>query len=265
MSDEVPDASSPEVPDAASRLYAQIVDNLRRGQLDEALRDALRLFEIEPSPELSFGMLALVHLQRGDFAKAATLLEESIAKWGEAGSALTNLSKAYHALGKHEEALNLARRGLSLDPNQNAGLIWYASLRVERDGPAILPILFQEIAELPGSWRSLLWQARNELAAGRLAPAVRLYQRALSIGHDSDALLMISGDLGKYGAPDQAIRLVAGRYRPALHDPNVGANLLQAYLSEGRKREGETLLAAMKDMPEISWQGYFQAFAKLAE
>lgn len=250
---------------SSDALYARIVSLLNANRVDEALACSHDLMKVDADRRRASGILALVHLEKGDFQETIRLIEAEISELGESGPALTNLSKAYYSIGDRDRALATSRRALQLDPNQNAGLIWYLSLKREHLGAEGAMAALDEVAQAPGSWRALLWQARDQLDRGALDDAVDGYRRALSLGCDSDALLMISGDLGGRGFPEQAIGLVADRYDPDAHSPHVGLNLLEAYLTAGRREEGERLLHTMHrlGLGQLGTR-YAEAFAKLA-
>ena len=85
--------------------------------------------------------------------------------------------------------------------------------------------------------------ARHRLDQGDLESAMQLYQAVLEHAPDqSDALLMISGDLGNAGHLNEVFDLVLPRYQPDRHALSVGFNLLNACVQAGRRAEGEALL-----------------------
>jgi tetratricopeptide (TPR) repeat protein len=230
-------------------LYSIIVRQLEHGELDGLLSKAKRLQEIDPNSERADITRGIVELYSGLLPQAIGTLAQAIDKHGESGAALTNLAKAHHQAGSSDIAFELLRHSLHVDPNQNAGLMWYAKLCEERGGAEAINIAFEEISREADSWRSLLWMAREQLKLHDVQAALQLYRRAMSMGFDSDALLMISGDLGTFSLPDEAVTLVRPHYEPSLHGAQVGFNLLHAYLELKRPIEGKELLAHMRSVP----------------
>jgi tetratricopeptide (TPR) repeat protein len=200
-------------------------------------------------------------------ALSRDILERCIEKFGESSTALTNLAKAQSGLGYQALAAETLLKSLRLDPNQNAGLMWYLKQREEQSGAAGIQEALNELAAWTGSWRAQLWLARNALGENRPEEALGLYRRALASGYDSDGLLMISGDLGKHQLPTEAIEFVRPRFDPNLHDHNIGVNLLQACLDLGRIAEGEEILSQLRNCAgrslEDQWAWYAAEFAKL--
>src|SRR5581483_3825521 len=130
-----------------------------------------------------------------------------------------------------------------VDPNLENGLLWWAALAREQGGEEAYLEALDTIAEVQGSWRPQLWLARHRLDEGNLDAALELYRHVLEMAADqSDALLMISGDLGNAGHIDQVFELVYPRYVPERHALSVGFNLLNATVQANRRQEGEALL-----------------------
>ncbi len=251
----------------AEHLYAAIVKRLHDNKLANLLDAAERLQVIDPDRERAAITYGLIFLCSGKFSESAQVFQNVLREFGESGSALTNLAKAYNGMGEPELALSTLKRSLCVDPNQTAGLMWYAKLHHAQAGTDGMTSAFREIAEQPNSWRSLLWLARTRLAQGQLPEAIDLYKRALRIGYDSDALLMISGDLGKYHYGSHAIALIQPLYDPRSDNVHIGINLLQSLLELKLPKEGKELLEkirlhAPKEMlPQLSW--YAEEFSRL--
>jgi tetratricopeptide (TPR) repeat protein len=252
--------------DDPEQLYAAIVAALGRGQLDGLAGASRRLVEIDPDQQRAAVTEGIVHLYIGQPRHAVDILTAAVRRFGESGAALTNLAKAYDSLEQREQALKTLRRSLHVDPNQSAGLMWYAKLGHVRAGIEGMLTALKEIAAEPGSWRANLWLARKPLEDGKRSEALDLYRKALALGYDSDALLMISGDLGKHKLPADALALVGPRYDPGVHSIHVGINLLQSLLDLRRPAEGKELLVRMRQRPQemgeqLNW--YDREFARL--
>lgn len=216
--------------DIADLLYQSIVSALGKARVDDIDEASARLLAIDGDRERAQITRGIVLVRLGRFHEAVTILESCVHEHGESGAALSNLAKAYEGSGDKDLAIDTLRRSLHLDPNQHAGLIWYAKLCHERDGVAGLVRVLEEVASHPGSWRPLLWLARMYLDGGNQRAAIQMYRKAMAMGYDSDSLLMIVGDLGNHGLASEALLLVADRYNPNLHDSRVGLNLLHCLL-----------------------------------
>ena len=78
---------------------------------------------------------------------------------------LTNVAKVQERRGAKREARATLRRALELDPNQDNGLLWWASDAREAGGDSEYVAALEAIAVLPGAWRPQLWLAREKLKA----------------------------------------------------------------------------------------------------
>ncbi len=252
----------------ADDIYGAVVSALETNRLDCALAGSERLLEIDADQERALITHGMVLLQLNRLDEAKEFLERSIRKFGDSGAALTNLAKVLDGQGQKEAAQKMLRHSLHVDPNQNAGLVWYVSICHERSGTIGMIEALEEIRREPDSWRAMLWLTRVYLDGGQLETAMAMYRKSLSMGFDSDALFMISGDLGKHGFPEESIDLVNSRFVPGTHDPRVGLNLLQNFLDLGLGLEGQQLLSSMREYPhdaimrELAW--YEQKLMKLA-
>lgn len=228
----------------------------------EVLAASQRLCAIDLKKNRSHVTLGVVYIQMKAYDAAKRVLESSIRDYGETGDALTNLAKAYDGLGQTELARETLRRGLHLDPNQLAGLAWYAVICRDSGGPAAMLQAFEEIAAEPNSWRALLFLARNHLDNGKPDEALKLYRRVLAMGFTTDALTMITGDLAIHGHQRCAVELVAGRYVPETHDVSTGINLLQCFADLGDYEAGDALLIKMQALGYRQLEGRLAMFAR---
>jgi len=248
---------------SADAIYEGILRDLKAGRFDRALPATEHFLEVENRSQRSLEIRAIALLHSGMHHEAAATLRACIAEFGETGSCLTNLAKTQSLNGNAEQSIATLRRALTLDPNQNGALMWYAAICRDAEGQAGYANALKEIDALPNSWRAGLWFAREDLNRGFVEVAVRHYERALASAYDSDALMMISGDLGARSYPDEAIRLVAPRYLPSQHGEKVGLNLLNAYFDAKRKLEGLTLLEQMHQTFGSILEPHTQKFRQL--
>jgi tetratricopeptide (TPR) repeat protein len=224
-------------------LYGAIVQGLRDEFAEDLLDASAHLVEIDPDPERATTARGIVLMKTGDLDGADEVLRRYHGQHDPSGVILTNLAKVAAERGDHARANELLSEALQVDPNLENGLLWWAALARERGGEEAYLEALDAIAEVQGSWRPQLWLARHRLDEGDLTAALGLYNQVLELAADqSDALLMISGDLGNAGYVDQVLELVMPRYVPERHALSVGFNLLNATVQANRRPEGEALL-----------------------
>src|SRR2546421_9812434 len=224
-------------------LYTAIVQGLRDDFAADLLDASEHLVEIDPDPERATTARGIVLMKTGDLDGAEEVLRRYHGQHDPSGVILTNLAKVAAERDDHERAHDLLAEALQIDPNLENGLLWWAALARETGGEDAYLEALDTIAEVQGSWRPQLWLARHRLDQGDLQGAIDLYRAVLELATDqSDALLMISGDLGNAGHVDEVFELVLPRYVPERHALSVGFNLLNACVQARRRAEGEALL-----------------------
>src|SRR5437660_509205 len=224
-------------------LYSAIVQGLRDDFAADLLDASAHLVELDPDPERASAARGIVLLKTGDLDGAEDVLRRYHGTHDPSGVILTNMAKVAAERGDHERSHDLLAEALQIDPNLENGLLWWAALARETGGEDAYLEALDIIAEVQGSWRPQLWLARHRLDEGDLDGALDLYRAVLELAADqSDALLMISGDLGNAGHVDEVFELVLPRYVPERHALSVGFNLLNACVQANHRAEGEALL-----------------------
>ncbi|RFP09139.1 tetratricopeptide repeat protein [Duganella sp. BJB488] len=247
-------------------LYRLIFSGLDDGFPADLQRAAQRLLEIETMPERGHTMLGIVLLRNGQFDAAEATLRAGMEKVGETGTLLTNLAKVQAERGDEAQADETLWRAVQADPNQENGLMWWASIQRERDGePAYLKAL-QTAAALPGSWCPQLWLARHHLEKEEFAAARALYEDVLQGGrYDRGALTMMSSDMGSSGQIPLMLELVGPAFDEHHHDPMAGLNLLRACQALGKLEAGEALLNRMYALGLPPIKQHLDQFAEVFE
>lgn len=229
--------------DDADALYTAILMGLKDAFASDLVAAAERLVDIDSNPERSHTLHGIVLMKTGQLDVAEQTLRQGIDKSGATGTLLTNLAKVFSERGEDKQADDTLWQAIQTDPNLDNGLLWWASIQRERGGDEAYIEGLRSIAAMPGSWRAQLWMARFYLEHNETDKARGLYDEVLSGGrYDSDALYMISGDLGRNGEIPLLISLVAPHYDVQKHDPMAGINLLQAYLEQDQTEQGLKLL-----------------------
>ncbi len=254
----------------AAELYDAILGGLNDGFAADLIPAAARLVEIDDDPERSHTIQSIVLMENKRLVEAENTLQAGIAKVGATGILLTNLAKVFSHKGDDARAEELLWQAIEADPNLDNGLLWWASIKQEREGEAGYVAGLRTVAALPGSWRAQLWLARYHLEHNNVAAARALYDEVLASGrYDGSSLMMISGDLGRNGEIALLVELIAPVYDEHRHDPMAGINLLRAYQELGNPDEGEKLLSRMYALDYPPLKQYLdesaRAFQKMRE
>ncbi|MDD7681913.1 MAG: hypothetical protein PUJ05_02965 [Clostridium sp.] len=240
--------------DNANLLYNDILKAIQNNFISDVEEAAIHLKEIDTIKERGYNTLAILYLKNKEFNKANELLLEYLANNPKTGTILTNLAKSYYGKDEKEKAMEILWEGLTINPNQNNGLPWYASICKDRDGIDGYIDALRRASEIKGSWLPQFLLARYKLNEKNIESAKELLKIALSEGHvTQEALLVISGELGAKGYSKELIELVEPVYDFNKNDIRVGLNLLQAYLQNKEIEKGENLLnkLMMLERPDL--------------
>jgi len=245
----------------ADALYSGIVQALQDDFAPQVAGAAERLVEVDQRSERSCVIAGIVRMELGDLAGAERALQLSIDTHGPTGIVLTNLAKVLDRRGDKARAVSTLRQALELDPNQDNGLMWWAALAKEERGEAGYVAALEEMAKVRGAWRPHLWLAREKLRLGQRAQALALHDHVLSVAADQpDVLMAVTGQLGEAGALEDLVRVAAPRYRPEVHGPSAGMNIVRALKLLGRLDEARAAVRRLQAMP---WPPMAAALAEL--
>jgi tetratricopeptide (TPR) repeat protein len=226
----------------ADTLYQAIVMAVQDNFVAEVADAAAHLLELEAT-ERSYTVRGIVLMRLGRLAEAEQVFRNYLNRSGPSGIVLTNLAKVYAEQGNAAKSEETLWKALEVDPNQDNGLSWWGAIHQERGGQAGFVAAMEQASRIPSSWRPQLWLARSRLEAKDIDGARRLYEHILKLApQNPDALMMISGDLGNNGYLEEMIQLVLPNYRPELHGPPAGINLIEACLQLGRRADAERIL-----------------------
>lgn len=227
-------------------LYNLIIMSIDDGLEREVLQPAKRLYEIDNNKERGVITLAIAYLKNNNPNEAKTVLEKHISSFGPSGVLLTNLAKAEFELGEKEKYINTLRWALEMDPNQDNALDWWGAIHNEQDGHEGFLEAIKVIAKISGAWRPQLWLGREYLKNNQPEKAVEIYQKSLAdSNYDNAVLMMGTGDLGEYGYSEFIIPIFYYVYKPHVHHPSVGFNILNACLEQKEKEKGLYLVNIM--------------------
>jgi tetratricopeptide (TPR) repeat protein len=222
----------------ADNLYSAIVMALNDGFVAEAVAPAERLQDIDTIGERRTTILGIVLMKNNELNRAEQVFSDYL-KEHDSGVVATNLAKLYDQQGRKHESRTTLRRALSIDPNQDNGLEWFAAIARQEGGDDAFLAAMHDIAKEPGSWRAQLWIARDFLEHDDAHSAIQIYKRVLSSANISeDGIMMISGDLGNNGCIEEIIDLLLPVFDVHAHGIHAGLNLVKACIESHRKHDG---------------------------
>ncbi|MFB5652855.1 tetratricopeptide repeat protein [Leptospira wolffii] len=239
--------------DNADALYSDIAHALNDEFYPDLLKPSERLIEIDSDPERAVTIRGIVLMKNGKLNEAEEIFLSYMDKYGRSGVILNNYAKIQADRGEDSKSFETLQESLKLDPNLENSLGWLMAILNEREGNESVRSALLDLSKIKGSWRPQLWLARLALEEGDFPSALRLYKSILSITNDSDALKMISGDLGNSGYIKEILELINPIYSPEKHGPHVGLNLLEACKSLGNYQLG---LQVVQKMRSQNWQPY---------
>ncbi len=196
--------------DDADALSGLIIQSLGDGFIDEMVKPADRLVELQPGAERGVVLQAIVYMKTGRLDDAERVLRDFMAARGETGIVLTNLAKIQDERGDEAGALATLWHALELDPNQDNGLGWYEAIHREHGGDAAGVAAMRKVAALPGSWRAQLWLAHGELGSHNLSGAIALYEESLARAGKDDLVVPDHRAAAQGREADRARRPCAG-------------------------------------------------------
>lgn len=124
--------------DDAAGLYDALLGGLNDGFAADLIPAAARLVEIDDDPERSHTIQGIVLMKNNQLDEAESTLKTGMAKVGATGILLTNLAKVFAERGDDARADELLWQAIEADPNQDNGLVWWATLKQEREGERVM-------------------------------------------------------------------------------------------------------------------------------
>jgi tetratricopeptide (TPR) repeat protein len=242
--------------DDANALASIVIGALTDDFLPEALTAAEQLARIDSSARGAC-LYGIALMKNGRLDDAERVLQTSTREHGDDGSVLTNLAKVYAAKHDDRNAHATLLRALTVDPNQDNGLMWYVAGERERGGPPAERDALTRIANVPRSWRAQLFLARLELAAGNHDAANAFYRASLANAGrpvPNGLLMQMSGDLGNHGRLREIIAMVEPHFEVKTHGLSVGNNLIKAHLELGELDAARKILAELFSLQHAPWR-----------
>lgn len=238
-------------------LYSMLVSAINDGFSKDVVKYAEILHRIDRIPSRGATVLGIVYMDCNRLEDSAEVLTNCIKKNGEEGYVLTNLAKVYSRQGNNEYAESILWHALEIDPNQENGLGWYASIQNERGGEPASLEAYRKVAKLSKSWRAQMWLARSALGKNDIGTAKKLYEESISRAGKpipADLLMQMSGDLGNSGYLNEIIQFVEPNFDPAYHGILVGNNLIKAYFDLDQLVHARTILDNLYSQRRPDWR-----------
>ncbi len=164
-----------------TRLYAQAVECIQAGRLDEAERLGARIRKALPDSHEGVHLIGVVKLQRGHAGAALPLIEAALKINPQASDAWSNRGLALGMLGRDEEALASFARALELradDPDMFNGR-GRLLLKLRRPADALADFE-RAVALAPGHLGALTNRGNALGALGRHEEALAQYDALLA-------------------------------------------------------------------------------------
>ena len=213
------------------------------GRLDEAEARYRRILSQAPRQRDALHLLGVIAHQRGDHARAVSLIDRAIAVDGRDPAFHNNRGTALLALGRHGAAEAAFRRALELNPayaeaHNNLG----NALQEQGHPEAAIGCYGAALAARPNYPEALSNLGRAQRALGDLAAAEASFRAAVSLRPDYAQAMKNLGDaVAERGRPEEAAEhyLAASRANPKDAEPRAAqaallerASDLEAALAE---------------------------------
>src|ERR1700722_11182028 len=163
-----------------AQMFAQAVECIRRGRLDEAERLAARIRKLLPDSHEGVHLMGVVKLQRGHAGAALPLIEAALKIKPQASDAWSNRAMALGMLGRDSEALASFARALELraDDSETFNGRGRLLLKLQRPGEALADFE-RAVALAPGHLGVLINRSNALGELGRLAESLAQYDALL--------------------------------------------------------------------------------------
>ena len=195
-----------------------------RRAFPEALAEFARAIELQPNNSVALEYSGYVHRRQGQWQQALNELNHALEQDPRIASLAANLANTYSILRMHDEAQRLAKRAVSLDPHEVAGMItWINSIG---DAEEALRVL----ATFPADTKL----TSNTTVPG-FSPMIGYRAWVFAFAREFDAAVQVwdnSSDEGRQFAARSAIHLLANDLAAAQSDAEKARPLLERRLQD---------------------------------
>ncbi|MDB5103758.1 MAG: hypothetical protein JWP91_1447 [Fibrobacteres bacterium] len=237
-------------------LAALIMKSLEDGLASEVIDAAIQLEDIDANMERGNLLLGLVHLENGHLHDAEKAFRAADEVKGSGPAGLANLAVLMERQGDMAQAKVLRWRALERDPNQEQAMAQYCARAEAEGGETGLLDALRLLETLPESWRAKAWLARHALGTGNRSAALDGIRAVLERSESlpAEALMEMSGELGKAGELEAMLDLFSPRFDPGAHGMMLGNNLLKASLELGRIDGAKAILESLNALQRPDWR-----------
>ena len=245
-------------------LYSLIATSLADGFNKELIDAGQRLILIDKDTSRAYTAMGVIYLKSNQLDNAEQTLLKGIKVCSSKAYLKANLAKVYAAKGLTEKSYNTLWESIELDPNQDNALIWIGAIHKEKGGREEYLRIMRKISEIPSSWRAQLWIARDNLDNKENEKAIKIYQTILpKVTNEPDAMMMISGDLGKHGLNSEVMTMIYPLYDLKKQDYRTGLNIIAACIDSKNKTIGFKVLNEIKALNRYDLTAYIAQLENL--
>lgn len=243
--------------DSPDNLYGLIAASLQDGFNKELIDAGHRLIKIDQDKSRAYTCLGVIYIKSNFLDKAEQTLVLGIKICPNSSYLKTNLAKVYDAKGLSEKSYNTLWESIEADPNNENALNWIGAINKEKGGRDEYLKVMRKISEFPSSWRAQLWIARDFLDNNDIENALAIYRDILPrVTTESDAMMMISGDLGKHGRSDLVMSMIYPLYDLNRQDYRTGINIISSCIETKNKTIGFNILNDIKKLDRLDLTNY---------
>ncbi|MEZ5339479.1 MAG: hypothetical protein R3F46_14615 [bacterium] len=249
--------------DALFALLQQAVAGGFHAEVEEA---AWHLQEIDRNLERGTSLLAHVLLRIGKLDECEELIDQFISVAGPTTNMLAGKAKLRVERDPQADVSAELREALTLNPNHENTLHWYALDGKKQDGLEGLKARLREACEMPGSFLPQIRLGGILLEEGDNEAALELYGSILELAkRDGNILLGISSALAHYHLTDEMIDMLGPVYNFQKHGPYVGMNLAQAMTDAGRHSDARQIVKPIRALNNPQFNEYLDTMDKQEE
>ena len=241
-------------------LYKIILDAFHNNVINEVKEACFRLYNNDPIRERGTNILGVFYGQNKMYDSAVKVYEKYIETEKESPLIYSNYALMLDEMGEKDRANNYYKESLKLDPNiSNVLSILLEKAQVEKENKKYVEI-FEEISELPNSWRAKLYLGSIKLKERNVPKANALFTRALEeSGQNDEAVSFVSGAYVKEEYYDEVKKIVLPVFNPETHGPYATMNILQMFYKTHDYINGLNLL---KFISAFKWENFGDSFIK---
>jgi len=243
--------------DNPDNLYGVITTSLYDGFNKELIDAGIRLLSIDYDTSRAYTTLGIIYLKSNLLDKAEQTLLQGIKICNDKSYLKTNLAKVYDAQGHTEKSYNTLWESIELNPNNENAVVWIGAIHNEKGGKEEYLNIMMKISEIPSSWRAQLWIARDYLDKGESENAIKIYREILPrVTNEPDAMMQISGDLGKHGRSEDVMSMFYPLYNIDKQGYKTGLNIVVSCIETKNKAIGLKVLNDIKKLERYDLTSY---------